>query len=80
MDAQSADIKAYVFHGSYLSGLGSTLDRVPYPEWYQFLIHLSSLMHLHGRANSVKEKKKSVCSPRLRKWMRSDFIAILPDI
>lgn len=57
MDAQSADIKAYVFHGSYLSGLGSTLDRVPYPEWYQFLIHLSSLMHLHGRANSVKEKK-----------------------
>lgn len=46
-----------MFNGSYHPARGRTLEHVPYPEWFQFLIHLPSLMHLHGETISVKGEK-----------------------
>lgn len=55
MDAQVTDVKACMFHGSYHPALGSTLEHGTRSEWFQFLIHLPSLMHLHGETISVKK-------------------------
>lgn len=63
------DIKAHMFHGSYHPALRSTLEHAPYPEWFKFLIHLPSLMHLHGETISVKEKKICLLS-KVEKWTR----------